>query len=454
MLLNYSFNNYKSYRYKNGISFVASKIKQYEEDNISEINATLASKNRVLNSLVFIGANSAGKTNMLKSISYARYLVLNSADAMKDKENIFEDPDIFMFDENAANEPMKFNFEFTLDDNEDVLYYYSFTFCEKEILYEYLAKRESNDKGRLSSKKVLFERKGTKLVKASEQFLRLSDVFDLHPSVLFLSNCNGNIKEEMCPDGKAVIKWFLNIKAANRNNNSLDIYDDNPEYLEIAYKILSYSDKSIKGLRFEKRKLDLGVLDYKNPDAVLNALKSNNVRNVGGSLRLSEDGLYVYDIKMALDKVTATGASERIELSIFDDAYNISSGEQKLIIYLAPIIKTLKEGGLLLIDEVETALHYYYSQLLLNLFNNSVTNSRHGQAIITTHNIKLLDEHLRVDQIFTVTKDENGVSAASPLSESDSKSPRKVHKLSERYIEGLYGGVPDINIERIKELFL
>ena len=454
MLLNYSFNNYKSYRYKNGISFVASKIKQYEEDNISEINATLASKNRVLNSLVFIGANSAGKTNMLKSISYARYLVLNSADAMKDKENIFEDPDIFMFDENAANEPMKFNFEFTLDDNEDVLYYYSFTFCEKEILYEYLAKRESNDKGRLSSKKVLFERKGTKLVKASEQFLRLSDVFDLHPSVLFLSNCNGNIKEEMCPDGKAVIKWFLNIKAANRNNNSLDIYDDNPEYLEIAYKILSYSDKSIKGLRFEKRKLDLGVLDYKYPDAVLNALKSNNVRNVGGSLRLSEDGLYVYDIKMALDKVTATGASERIELSIFDDAYNISSGEQKLIIYLAPIIKTLKEGGLLLIDEVETALHYYYSQLLLNLFNNSVTNSRHGQAIITTHNIKLLDEHLRVDQIFTVTKDENGVSAASPLSESDSKSPRKVHKLSERYIEGLYGGVPDINIERIKELFL
>lgn len=454
MLLNYSFNNYKSYRYKNGISFVASKIKQYEEDNISEINSTIASKNRVLNSLVFIGANSAGKTNMLKSISYARYLVLNSADAMKDKENIFEDPDIFMFDENAADEPTEFDFEFTLDDNEEALYYYSFAFCKKEILYEYLAKRESNDKGRLSSKKVLFERKGTELIKASEQFLKLSDVFDLHPSVLFLSNCNGNIKEEMCPDGKSVIKWFLNIKAANRNNNSLDIYDDNPEYLEIAYKILSYSDKSIKGLRFEKRKLDLGVLDYKNPDAVLNALKSNNVRNVGGSLRLSEDGLYVYDIKMAFDKVTTSGNLEKIELSIFDDAYNISSGEQKLIIYLAPIIKTLKEGGLLLIDEVETALHYYYSQLLLNLFNNSVTNSKHGQAIITTHNIKLLDEHLRVDQIFTVTKDENGVSVASPISESDSKSPRKVHKLSERYIEGLYGGVPDINIERIKELFL
>lgn len=454
MLLNYSFSNYKSYRYKNEISLVASKIKQYEEDNISKINPSLASKNRILNSLVFIGSNSAGKTNMLRSISYARYLVLNSADAMKDKENIFEDPDVFIFDEKATDEPTEFNFEFTLDDGEKILYCYSFAFCKNEIIYEHLTKREANDKGRLSNKKNLFERKGTKLIKASEQFLKLSEVFDLHPSVLFLSNCNGNIKEEMCPDGKAVIKWFLNIKTANRNNNSLDIYDDNPEYLEIAYKILSYSDKSIKGLRFEKRKLDLGVLDYKNPDAVLNALKSNNVRNIGGSLRVSEDGLYVYDIKMAFDKVMVNGDSERIELSIFDDAYNISSGEQKLIIYLAPIIKTLKEGGLLLIDEVETALHYYYSKLLLNLFNNSEINSKYGQAIITTHNTKLLDEQLRVDQIFTVIKDESGVSVASPLSESDSKSPRKVHKLSERYIDGLYGGVPNIDIERIKELFL
>ncbi len=453
MLINFSISNYKSYRYKNDISFVASKIKQYEESNISLIDSTLSTKNRILNSLLFVGANSAGKTNMLKAISYARYLILNSANAMKDKENIFEDPDIFMFDEKASNEPTSFEFEFTLDGAEKVLYYYNFSFCNKEILYEYLAKRETNDKGRLSSKKVLFERNGDKLIKAAEQFIKLSNVFDLNPSVLFLSNCNGNIKDEMCPDGKAVIKWFLNIKSANRNNNSLDIYDDNPEYLEIANKILSYSDKSIKGLRFEKRKLDLGVLDYKNPDAVLKALNASNVRNVGGSLRLSEDGLYVYDIKMSFDKKKENGEIEKLELSIFDDSYNISSGEQKLILYLAPIIKTLKEGGLLLIDEVETALHYYYAQLLLNLFNNGVTNSKRGQAIITTHNVKLLDEGLRVDQIFTVSKDENGISVAVPLAESDNKSPRKVHKLSERYLEGLYGSVPDVSIEKVKELF-
>ena len=124
-----------------------------------------------------------------------------------------------------------------------------------------------------------------------------------------------------------------------------------------------------------------------------------------------------------------------------------------MTLYLAPIIKTLKEGGLLLIDEVETALHYY-AQLLLNLFNNNVTNSKRGQAIITTHNVKLLDEGLRVDQIFTVSKDENGVSVALPLVETDNKSPRKVHKLSERYLEGLYGSVPDVSIEKVKELFV
>jgi hypothetical protein len=204
----------------------------------------------------------------------------------------------------------------------------------------------------------------------------------------------------------------------------------------------------------EKRKLDLGVLDYKNPDAVLQALNKSNVHNVGGGLRLSDDGLFIFDIKMAFEKKKVDGVTEELELSIFDDLYNISSGEQKLILYLAPIIKTLKEGGLLLIDEVETALHYYYSQLLIKLFNDKDINRNHSQAIFTTHNTRLLDENLRVDQIFTVSKNDSGVSALSPLEESDNKSPRKVHKLSERYLDGLYGGVPDIKFEEIKKIFM
>lgn len=454
MLINYSCANYKSYRYKNEFTFSASKIKQFDEDNISVIDSSLTSKNRILNSLMLVGPNAAGKSNMLKSIAYARYLILNSASAMQNKENIFEDPDIFMFDENAEVEPTEFYFEFSIDSNPATLYYYSFSFCQKEILSEIFAKRESNEKGRLSTKKVLFERQGSKLIKSSEQFTRLHQVFDINPAVLFLSNCSGNIKDDLCPDGKVAIDWFHNIKFANRNNNSLDIYDDNPEYLDIARQIIVSADKCIKGLRLEKRKLDLGMLDYKNPDAVLQALNKSNVHNVGGGLRLSDDGLFIFDIKMAFEKKKIDGATEELELSIFDDLYNISSGEQKLILYLAPIIKSLKEGGLLLIDEVETALHYYYSQLLIRLFNDKDINHNHSQAIFTTHNTRLLDENLRVDQIFTVNKNDSGVSTLSPLEDVNNKTPRKVHKLSERYIDGLYGGVPDIKFEEIKNLFM
>lgn len=454
MLINYSFTNYKSYRNKNRFTFVASKIKQFDEDNITSIDGSLTSKNRILNSLVLVGANASGKSNMLKSISYARYLILNSANAAQDKENIFEDPDNFMFDESAESEPTAFEFEFSTDGNPSALYYYSFSFTQNQIIYESFAKRETNYKGRLSNKKILFERCGLQLTKASEQFSKLNQVFDLHPSVLFLSNCSGSIKDDLCPDGKIAIEWFRNIKFANRNNNSLDIYDDNPKYLDIAHKIIASADRCITDLRFEKRKLDLGVLDYKNPEAVLQALNKSNVHNVGGGLRLSDDGLYIFDIKMSFNKKKANGEDEKIELSIFDDSYNISSGEQKLIIYLAPIIKTLKEGGLLLIDEVETALHYYYSQLLIKLFNDKDINQNHAQAIFTTHNTRLLDENLRVDQIFTVNKSDFGISTLSPLKGNDSRSPRKVHKLSERYINGLYGGVTDIRFEEIKKIFL
>ena len=193
---------------------------------------------------------------------------------------------------------------------------------------------------------------------------------------------------------------------------------------------------------------------WQDPDAVLQALNKSNVHNVGGGLRLSEDGLFIFDIKIAFNKKKIDGKDEKVELSIFDDSYNISSGEQKLIIYLAPIIKTLKEGGLLLIDEVETALHYYYSQLLIRLFNDKDVNRNYAQAIFTTHNTRLLDENLRVDQIFTVNKNDLGISTLSPLEENDNKSPRKVHKLSERYIDGLYGGVPNFKFEQIKKILL
>lgn len=41
MLINYSCTNYKSYRCKNVFTFTASKIKQFDEDNISIIDSSL-----------------------------------------------------------------------------------------------------------------------------------------------------------------------------------------------------------------------------------------------------------------------------------------------------------------------------------------------------------------------------------------------------------------------------
>jgi AAA15 family ATPase/GTPase len=430
----------------------ASKIKHFEEYNIELIDSSISDNDRILKSIVLIGANSAGKTNFLKSISYARYLIMNSANAARDKENILDDPDTFMFDENAESEPTEFHFEFSVDNGANSTYFYDFAFCKKKILYEKLYKRETNKKTRLATKKCLFDRKGKVIEKNSDAFEKLAEVFEISDSVLFLSNCTGNLKSDMCPDGKIVIDWFSNITFANMESSCLDIYDDKPEYLDIALKLLSLTNKSIKNIKFEKRKLDLGVLDYKNPDAVFKALNKKKIGNVGGGIRLSEDGLYVFDIFMEYEKVMLDGKVKKIRLSIFDDSYSVSSGERKLIIYLAPIIKILKEGGLLLVDEIDTALHYNFSKIILSLFNNAETNQKKAQALFTTHNVKLIDENLRIDQIFTAKKDDFGVSAISMLSEGD-KSPRKVHKLSERYLSGLYGSVPDINFKKVKILF-
>lgn len=451
MLINYSFKNFKSYLNTTKICLEASKIKQYEQDNSVEICPSLLQNNRILKSLLIFGPNSAGKTNAINALKYARFLILYSANAAKENDNIFDDPDIFLLDEVAEKIPYEFKIEFIVDKYQEY-FEYSFSFMDKHILKESLYKRDKSSSERLSSKKCLFDRKGNEFLKISEQFKKILEVVDISDKTLLLSLCGNKLKEGLCEDGKKCYAWFSNILFANAENNSFDIYDDNPEYLDIATKIIQFTDPVLTKITCDKEKLDLGLIDYKNPQAVINALEKNK-QNFKGGLRLSEDGLYSYDICTVYKKKLLNGKSEDVKWSVFEQSQSVSSGVRKLVIYLAPIIKTLKSGGLVLVDEIDTALHYLYSKLIVSLFNSTVINKNMGQAIFTSHNVRLMDERVRTDQIYLVSKDNYGRSSIQPLYKNKTKT-MKTHNISERYIQGLYQSVADIDMNIIENLFI
>ena len=70
-------------------------------------------------------------------------------------------------------------------------------------------------------------------------------------------------------------------------------------------------------------------------------------------------------------------------------------------------------------------------------------NPNHAQLICTTHDVLLLDEDIRRDQIWFVDKDEYSVSNLYAL--SDFKDVRKNSDILKRYLLGVYGAIPDLS---------
>ena len=90
----------------------------------------------------------------------------------------------------------------------------------------------------------------------------------------------------------------------------------------------------------------------------------------------------------------------------------LSSGTIKGITTFTLAIQTMKEGGYLIIDELENHFNKEITATLIRLFMDPKVNKNGGVLIFSTHYPELLDEFDRNDCIF-VTRNRNGITAAS-----------------------------------------
>ena len=107
------------------------------------------------------------------------------------------------------------------------------------------------------------------------------------------------------------------------------------------------------------------------------------------------------------------------------------------------ILKALKYGETIIIDEFDASLHPNLSLKIIQLFHSNETNPNHAQLIIITHDEGLMKRgELRHDQIVFVNKDEFGKSSIKTLIEY--KGIRKDHAFDKEYLEGSYAAIPNL----------
>ena len=128
-----------------------------------------------------------------------------------------------------------------------------------------------------------------------------------------------------------------------------------------------------------------------------------------------------------------------VDLEFFDE----SAGTQKLFNLSVPLLQSLQEGFVIVIDELNNSLHPTLVRFILNQFHNPRFNTGNAQMVFSTHDTSILSQELfRRDQIWFCERDEQLVTHLYPL--SDFRPRKGVENLERSYLTGRYGAVPFI----------
>ena len=114
---------------------------------------------------------------------------------------------------------------------------------------------------------------------------------------------------------------------------------------------------------------------------------------------------------------------------------------------LGPMLDALRDGTVLLADELDSSLHPRLVEEVVRLFQDPVSNPRNAQLIANAFDTALLGDSVspRVlgrDQVWLADKSPDGATVLRSLADY---APRKEEDLAGRYLRGRYGGVPLID---------
>ena len=415
MLLKFTVENYLSFKNKATIDFAAGSIKEYT-DNV--YSTSFANTSGVLKSIGIFGHNASGKSNMIKAISFVRDLALNSSKENASSREIPFEP--FRLSVESAQLPSSFEIVFVLNNTR---YRYGFSLTSTNIESEWLFKTEKRKEENLyvrAKQNFSFEKNFKNSLKG-----KLELVYEMtRTNSLFLSVLS-QFNYTLCLE---ISNWFSKIIIAHDTEHAT--------LIDFTAKLLSMGEYR-KLINDVIKKSDLGI------DSVEERLKESAVRN-----NLSYDfisSVFTDDMRQFSVRTShAIFKNEKIHDKVFFDLLkNESLGTQKFFGVLGPLLYTIKEKGIILIDEIDARMHSLLVLDVISLFNSKKTNSNGAQLIFTSHNTNILKKGLRRDQMIFVEKDKFGVSTMQSLYSKDPKI-RKDASFDKDYLSGKYGAIPGL----------
>lgn len=392
---------------------------------------------RLLKTGVIYGANASGKSNLIAAMSFARWLIVRSAN---EQGSIPVTP--FRLDKNTEGTTSKFQFEIWCSSG---AYNYGFELDTDKIHSEWLYEM------RPRSEKLLFERTTDDDGYAHVDFGRLT-----------FNKIHGRQFMRFLQSSTRADELFLKKTVDNNVSYFADVYDwfndqlrlifpdsytgvetaymSESEFEEISRDIIELFDLGIDSVRLKPS--DIAVPPELKQAALKalrevkqNAIVQFPINNTYQSISAEND---VRTRKfMSVHQVPHEDREVEFELSQESDGtrrlFELSTALLGLLIGLSDRVYV--------IDEIDRSLHPHMTNNILDIFLAN-SEGEPSQLIVTTHESSLLDlDLLRRDEIWFIEKDRYSASSVYSLEEF---APRYDTDVKRGYLNGRYGAIPII----------
>ena len=416
MIIKFTVGNFLSFKDRVSISFTAKKGCKGHPEAVFETK--IKGEGKFIKTAAIYGANASGKSNLIKAIKFFKYFLTEFRPTGEGEIKI---PRVveFLLNEQTEGKPSFFEAEILLDEE---VYIYGFEVSKKEVHAEWLKRKKG--------KKVFFERKRQKIEPARDfQKEASKDVIaKTREDVLFLSNLaefNVDLARKVRAEVLKVV--ILSGMTEEMQRFAISTYVDSSKYKEKMDEFMLEADFGIK-------KIDAQYGYIPAEEAFKNA--PNEVKEFMQKVKINP--AFQHQISSVHSKFNKDG--KRVGDVLFDFRAMESEGTKRMFFISAQFAKVLIEGGMLIIDEIDSALHPILCKFILKKFNSKEDNKKNAQLIFTTHDISFLHEDfLRKDQIWFVEKNKfeaSEIFSLCDLGERDGVS------YSKRYLEGRYGAIP------------
>lgn len=398
MIAEFTVSNYRSIRSQQTISFVPSADKHASREYMHEVRPGVS-----LLKLGFIyGANASGKSNVLYALDDFRHMMLFQPGSKLDGTEAVP----FLLDEQSRDEPTTMTMTFYID---TLRYTMSVAYNKKRILHERLTVAE---KGRDA---ILYTREYDEGKDNAVVTFGTKMKLDRKSKDAVVSNTINNC---------TVIAAFgkTNVEASSLNM----VYEYFAHHMERMLEPRMGIVHFVKDIL--KRDADGRVKAF-----LLRMLQASDFNITGINLHEEEE-----PITPALQKALEVGCLQTadkdealkrgtLKYDALDFEHEVGCGSFTLpeefesvgtirFMGLAALLSRLLLGERFLsIDEVESSIHYELLAYFIKVF---LANSRStSQMLVTTHNLKLLDEDfIRRDAVWFTEKGKDGATSLLRLS--------------------------------------